>query len=91
MTAHSIGTILVLAGGFGLLWWQLRWLLRAYRAERDRQAPQDRSSRTVLLLVALLVFAGIAMATDLYMPRRLAVAGILLLGAIEGVRNWLAK
>lgn len=73
------------------MWWQLRWLLRAYRAERDRQAPEDRSSRLVLLLVALLVFVGVAMATNLYVPRRLAIAGILLLGAIEGLRNWLAK
>jgi uncharacterized membrane protein len=91
MTAHAIGTFLILAGGFGILYWQLRWLLRAYRTERDRQAPQDRSSRLTLLIVALLVFAGIALATDLYMPRRVAIGGILLLGAIEGLRNWLAR
>jgi hypothetical protein len=91
MTAHAIGTTLLLVGGFAILYWQLRWLLRAYRTERDRQAPEDRSSRLVLLLVALLVFVGVAMATNLYLPRRLAIGGILLLGAIEGLRNWLAK
>jgi hypothetical protein len=78
---------LVFLAGLGLMIWQFRWLLRAYRTERDRQPPEHRSSRAALLVLALTVFVGLASITDLETARRVAVAGILAVALVEASRR----
>jgi hypothetical protein len=80
-----------LLAGVGLVTWQFRWLLRAYRAERDRQAPERRSPRLFVLALALMVFAVFASISNLYTARRIAVGAILIVGVAEEIRRRVAK
>jgi hypothetical protein len=68
-------------------WWQLRWLLRAYRRERDRQPLDRRSSRALLLSTALLIFVVLATIAGLYTARRIAVGAITVAVAIEAIKR----
>jgi hypothetical protein len=81
---------LVLITGFVVTWFQLRWLLRAYRAERDRQAPECRSPRPLLLSAALIVFVALATVAGVYTARRIAVGTIAAIGIFEAIRRRLA-
>lgn len=89
-TAQTVEAVVFL-GGIGLAAWQFRWLLRAYRTERDRQAEERRSSRAFVLVLALTVFVALASITDLYTARRIAVGGILIVAGVEAARRRLAK
>jgi hypothetical protein len=91
MTTAQIIEAVVFLAGTGLVTWQFRWLLRAYRTERDRQAPEHRSSRVFLLALALMVFVALASITDLYTARRMAVGGILVLSLVEAARRRFGK
>jgi hypothetical protein len=86
MTLTEIRLVVFLVG-MGLMWWQLRWLLRAYRRERDRQPPEDRSSRLFLLSNALVVFVALATAVGVYTARRLALGALLTLILAEAAKR----
>ena len=87
MTTEQIVEAVVFLAGIGLVMWQFRWLLRAYRTERDRQAPERRSSRAFVLALALTVFVALASITDLYTARRIGVGGILTVALVESVKR----
>ena len=87
MTSAQTVEAVVFLAGIGLVAWQFRWLLRAYRTERDRRAPEHRSSRAFLLVLALTVFVALASMTDLYTARRIAVGGILIVAVVEAARR----
>lgn len=89
-TAQTVEVVVFLAG-IGLAAWQIRWLLRAYRTERDRQSGERQSSRAFLLILALLVFVALASMTDLDTARRIAVGGILMVAVVEAARRRWAK
>jgi len=90
MTVTEIRLVVFLAG-MGLMWWQLRWLLRAYRRERDRQPPEDRSARLFLLSNALVVFAALATAVGVFAARRLALGALLTLTLAEAAKRRFTK
>jgi hypothetical protein len=87
MTPAQTVEIVVFLAGIGLVAWQFRWLLRAYRTERERQASERRSSRAFVLVLALTVFVALASMTDLYTARRIAVGGILVVALVEAARR----
>jgi hypothetical protein len=86
MTITEIRWVVFFAG-LGLIWWQLRWLLRAYRRERDRQPEERRSSRVFLLSTALVVFVALATAFGVYAARRLALGALLVVTVIEAAKR----
>jgi hypothetical protein len=88
---QSVIRLIVIAGSFALLWWQARWLLRAYRQERDRQAPERRSSRVMLLAHASLLFTALSMVFGIYTARRIAMSVIAISALIEVVRRRFAS
>jgi hypothetical protein len=91
MILEQVGVrLVVLVAGLGVLWWQLRWLLRAYRRERDRQVPELRSSRPFLLSIALMVFVALATVAGIYTARRIAVGAIIVSSVIDAARRRLA-
>ena len=87
MTAAQIIEAVVFLVGTGLVTWQFRWLLRAYRTERDRHPPEHASSRALLLALALMVLVALASITDLYTARRIAVGAILVVSLVEAARR----
>jgi hypothetical protein len=87
-TAQVVESVVFLLG-IGLLTWQFRWLLRAYRTQRDRQAMAERSSRALLLALALIVFIVLTSIAGLDGARRIAVGAVLLLGLADAAwRRW---
>ena len=90
MTPEQVVRFVVLVAGFGSIWWQLRWLLRAYRRERDRQPPIRRSSRPFLLSIAFIVFGALATVAGVYTARRIAVGAIVLSSVVDAARRRLA-
>jgi hypothetical protein len=91
MTTTQAIEIVIFLAGIGLVSWQFRWLLRAYRTERDRQAAERRSATLFVLALALTVFALLASMTNLYTARRIAVGSILLVGLAGPMRQRLAR
>ena len=87
MLEQALVRLVVLVGGLGLVWWQLRWLLRAYRRERDRQPITHRAPRPLLLSIALIVFVTLATATGVYTARRIAMAALMVASAAEAARR----
>ena len=79
--------LIVVAVSFFLLWWQARWLLRAYRRERDRQSPERRSSRAMLAAQASLLFTALSMMFGIYTARRLALGAVAISTLVEVVRR----
>jgi hypothetical protein len=86
----AIRVIVSVASSF-LLWWQARWLLRAYRRERDRQSPDRRSPRVMLAAQAALLFTALSMVFGIYTARRLAMGAVGLSALVEVVRRRLAS
>jgi hypothetical protein len=84
---ETVGAVFFVAGLFGFVGWMLAGLIRALRAERARQDPARRSSPLVLIVVALVAFVALAAATDPQTARRLALAGIVIVGIAEGIRR----
>lgn len=91
MTAAQIIEATGLVAGVGLVAWQFRWLLRAYRTERDRQPLEQRSSRLFVLALALTVFVALASITNMYAARRLAVWSILAVGVTATITKRFAR
>ena len=72
-----------------LMLWQMRWLLRAYRRERDRQGAGDRASRARLLAAAVLVFATVAIVAGVSAVRPIATGAILIVSLYQAAqRRW---
>jgi hypothetical protein len=87
-TAQLVESVAFLLG-IALLTWQFRWLLRAYRKERDQQASDARSSRAFLLALALVVFITLTSIAGLEGARRIAIGAVLLLGLADAAwRRW---
>jgi len=86
----AIRLIVIVVSSF-LLWWQARWLLRAYRRERDRQSPERRSPRVMLAAQAALLFTALSMIFGIYTARRLAMGAVALSVLIEFVRRRLTS
>jgi hypothetical protein len=70
-----------------LLIWQVRWLLRAYRRERDRQAPEHRFPRPRLLAAAVLVSAALASVAGVHAVRPLATGALLVAWMFDAARR----
>jgi hypothetical protein len=74
-----------------LLLWQMRWLLRAYRRERDRHRATDPSSRLQLLAAAVFVVAAVAFGAGASAVRPVATGGILIMSMYQAAqRRWLS-
>lgn len=86
-TLEDIGLFLLIAGGVGIVGWMLTGLGRALRAERERQAPERRTSLLPLIASGLALFIGLAALTDAHTARRLALAGIVVAGIVAAVRH----
>jgi hypothetical protein len=67
--------------------WQVRWLLRAYRRERDRQTPEHRSPRPRLLAAAVLVFVALASVGGVYAVKPIATGALLIAWMVEAARR----
>ena len=79
--------LIVVVVSFFLLWWQARWLLRAYRRVRDHQPPERRAPRVILAAQASLLFTLMSMVAGIYTARRLAMGAVALATLIEVLRR----
>jgi len=70
-----------------LLLWQMRWLLRAYRRERDRHVAGYRASRPRLLAAAVLVFVAVSLITGVWTVRPIATAAILVVSLYHAAQH----
>ena len=89
MTLEERTTIrlIVIVVSMFLLWWQARWLLRAYRRERDRQPAERRSPRIMLAAQASVLFTALSMVFGIYTARRLALGAVAISTLVEVVRR----
>jgi hypothetical protein len=72
-----------------LLVWQMRWLLRAYRRERDRHVAGYRASRPRLLAAAVLVVVGVSLMTGVSGVRPIATGALLVMSLYQAAqRRW---
>jgi hypothetical protein len=72
-----------------LVLWQMRWLLRAYRRERDRHLASYRASRPRLLAAAVLVFVAVSVVAGVSAVRPIATGAILIVALYQAAqRRW---
>jgi hypothetical protein len=72
-----------------LVLWQMRWLLRAYRRERDRHVAGYRASRPRLLAAAVLIVVAVALIAGVSAVRPIATGAILIVSLYQAAqRRW---
>jgi hypothetical protein len=72
-----------------LLVCQMRWLLRAYRRERDRHVAGYRVSRPRLLAAAVLVVVSVSLMTGVSGVRPIATGALLVMTLYQAAqRRW---